>query len=261
MRVEKLDALIVAGDLSNTFGNSMRDALAFLGRYLPADRLYVVPGNHDYYAARLDDESPIRDLVRANGSWFAQKTELRHGNDRYLCATLWTDFELLGNRESAMRDARRSMRDYEMISTTASDDATLEVDVIRPGRTSQITPQDTVARHREHRSWLEARLAEAHFAAGGRTFVITHHGPHPAAAGVMESLTPAFHSSLNEIFETYDIDCWYFGHSHRRLSAEIAGTRGQNVSIGYPDEKHGRQEDDLEQVCFVSVPIGETRYD
>ncbi|MBL3596394.1 metallophosphoesterase, partial [Rhodovulum sulfidophilum] len=113
---ENVDALIVAGDLSDTFGPSLQDALAYLTRYVPADRIYIVPGNHDYYSGRLDDENRLRDLVHASGSWFAQKTELRHRSDRFLCATLWTDFDLLGDREAAKNFAPRFMRDFDMIS-------------------------------------------------------------------------------------------------------------------------------------------------
>lgn len=102
---ENVDALVVAGDLSDTFGPSLEDPLAYLGRYVPTDRIYVVPGNRDYYCGRLDDENRLRDWVHASGSRFAQKIEFRHRSDRYLCATLWTDFELLGTRR-----LRRTLR-------------------------------------------------------------------------------------------------------------------------------------------------------
>ncbi|WP_417682777.1 metallophosphoesterase [Roseibium sp.] len=47
---ENVDALIVSGDLSGTFGPSLQDALAYLSRYVPADRIHLLPGNHDYYS-------------------------------------------------------------------------------------------------------------------------------------------------------------------------------------------------------------------
>lgn len=247
---ENVDALIVAGDLSDTFA-SLQDALAYLTRYAPADRIYIVPGNHDYYAARLDDENRLRDLVHGSGSWFAQKTELRHRSDRYVCATLWTDFNLLGDREAAKQFARRFMRDFDMISIEAPGHEILDPDEVLPRRIVRITPEDTITLHREHRGWLEERLAAPHFAGEGRSFVVTHHGPHPSAAGRLDRLTPAFHSDLTEVLERSDIDTWFFGHSHRRLSCAVAGTRIQNVSIGYPDEDHGDDEDDLAEVCFV----------
>ncbi|GAA4227557.1 hypothetical protein GGQ68_004381 [Sagittula marina] len=83
--------------------------------------------------------------------------------------------------------------------------------------------------------------------------MITHHGPHPSAAGPIDGLTPAFHSNLTEVLERSDIDTWFFGHSHRGLSCTVAGTRIQNVSIGYPDEDHGDDEDDLAEVCFIAA--------
>ncbi|MBY5971885.1 metallophosphoesterase [Ferrimonas balearica] len=252
---ENVDALIVAGDLSDTFGPSLQDALAYLSRYVPADRIHLLPGNHDYYSGRLDDENRLRDLVHASGSWFAQKTELRHRSDRYLCATLWTDFELLGDQEAAKNYARRFMRDFDMISTEASGHEWLDPDEVLPRRIVPVTPEDIIAVHREHRAWLEERLATPHFAGNGRAFVVTHHGPHPSAAGPIDGLTPAFHSNLTEVLERSDIDTWFFGHSHRRLSCTVAGTRIQNVSIGYPDEDHGDDEDDLAEVCFIAAAL------
>ena len=252
---ENVDALIVAGDLSDTFGPSLQDALAYLTRYVPADRIYIVPGNHDYYSGRLDDENRLRDLVHASGSWFAQKTELRHRSDRYLCATLWTDFDLLGDQEAAKNFARRFMRDFDLISIEVPGHEWLDPDEVLPRRIVPITPEDIIAVHREHRAWLEERLATPHFADNGRTFVVTHHGPRPSAAGSIDGLTPAFHSDLTEVVERSDIDTWFFGHSHRRLSSIVAGTRIQNVSIGYPDEDHGDDEDDLAEVCFIAAAL------
>ncbi|MCE8420254.1 metallophosphoesterase [Rhodovulum sulfidophilum] len=252
---ENVDALIVAGDLSDSSGPSLQDALAYLTRYVSADRIYVVPGNHDYYAGKLDDENRLRDLVHAGGSWFVQKTELRHRSDRYFCATLWTDFDLLGDREAAKQFARRFMRDFEMISIEAPGHELLDPDEVLPRRIVPITPEDTITLHREHRAWLEERLATPHFAFEGRTFVITHHGPHPSAAGPIDGLTPAFHSDLTEVLERSDIDTWFFGHSHRRLSSTVAGTRIQNISIGYPDEDHGDDEDDLAEVSFIAAAL------
>lgn len=247
-----LDALIIAGDLSEAQNHSWRDALTYLAHYVPAERTYILPGNHDYFMGRLDDEASLRDLAAAAGVTLVQKTELRHRGDRYLCMTLWTDFSLLGDPMSAMNAAQRAMRDYDMILKAAPNSDALDPDEIQPRRPTPIAPADTLAMHQEHRRWLEERLSSPHFAGQRRTIVVSHHGPHPSAAGVMEQLAPAFHSDLTPVLEAHDIDFWYFGHSHRRLSAVVAGTTLRNVSIGYPDEKHDQDENDLAAVCLVS---------
>lgn len=253
MRREPLDALIVAGDLSEIASQSWDDALNYLGRYVPADRIFIVPGNHDYFGGRLDDESSLRTLARRSGGTLAQKKELRHRDDRYLCATLWTDFELCGDRQAAMDRAARRMRDYDLISKAAARIEVLDVDELRSPQLVRIAPADTIAAHHDHRRWLEERLASRHFAEEGRTFVVTHHGPHPSVAGAMDDLTPAFHSNLQNVIAEYEVDTWFFGHSHRRLSSVVATTRLQNVSLGYAAEEHNEQEDDLAKVCFVPI--------
>ncbi|WP_183969522.1 metallophosphoesterase [Sagittula marina] len=159
---ENVDALIVSGDLSDTFGPSLQDALAYLSRYVPADRIHLLPGNHDYYSGRLDNENRLRDLVHASGGWFAQKTELHHRSDRFLCATLWTDFDLLGDQEAAKNFAHRFMRDVDMISIEALGHVWLDPDQVLPRRIVPVTPEDIIAVHREHRAWLEERLATPH---------------------------------------------------------------------------------------------------
>ncbi len=135
-------------------GPPLEKPLAYLTRYVPADRIYIVPGSHNYYAGRLDDENRLRDLVHNSGSWFVQRTELRHRSDCYLCATFWTDFDLLGDWEAAKKFACRLMRDLDMISVEAPGREWLDLNEVLPRRIVPITPEDTIATHREHCAWL-----------------------------------------------------------------------------------------------------------
>ena len=50
-----LDALIIAGDLTNDSQRNWPWALARLGRLVSPGRIWVIPGNHDYYGVTLDD--------------------------------------------------------------------------------------------------------------------------------------------------------------------------------------------------------------
>ncbi|KIC44866.1 hypothetical protein RA29_21550, partial [Tateyamaria sp. ANG-S1] len=81
---------------------------------------------------------------------------------------------------------------------------------------------DLRALHLEHRAWLEGELARDYpDSEVGQTVVITHHGPHPLVAGHIDKLTAAFHSDLTDVLSAYDIDAWFFGHSHRHERAKV----------------------------------------
>lgn len=227
------DLLVLAGDLSNDAVRTWPTIFTRLERLIALEKLVIVPGNHDYYAHRLDGDHVLRELCSDAGARFAQKDEVRIGNTRLLCCTLWTDFSLTGDVRGAVETAARVMNDYRMIRIGV------------PGmpfdqqQTRLLTPQDTLALHQDHRSWLEAALRAPHFAgADGQTIVVTHHGPsRSTAVGEIDALTPSFHSNLHELILKSQPDAWFFGHSHRRCGAQVGRTVIKNVSLGYPEEQ------------------------
>lgn len=240
-----IDAMIVAGDLTDMPGLNWQMALVYLSRFLPHDRIAVFPGNHDFYHHDLSAEGVLQTVTEAAGMIYAQKRELRHGKTRIFCCTLWTDFALTGDPEAAMAEARRSMMDYRLITSGG-----------QPGgaRGPRIHPEDLLALHQDHRDWLEEALSTPHFAgAEGETVIITHHGPHPAAAGSMDALTASFHSDLTELIARHRPDYWFFGHSHRRLTATVGGTEIRNISIGYPREPRFPGDAPLIDLCVIDT--------
>ena len=112
-----VDALIVAGDLTNNPLRRWPDALARLSRLIEPAKVHVLPGNHDYYHFRLDGDDRLRKLVEDAGMTWAQKAEAVIGGVRFLCATLWTDFRLTGDETAAQNAAWLAMNDYLLIST------------------------------------------------------------------------------------------------------------------------------------------------
>jgi predicted phosphodiesterase len=108
------DLLVIAGDLGNDPVRTWPENLARLGRLIDPAKLVIVPGNHDYYF-RLDGEHLLREMCSRAGARFAQKDEVRVGNARLLCCTLWTDFALNGDVRGAVETARRVMTDYRQI--------------------------------------------------------------------------------------------------------------------------------------------------
>ncbi|AEM42754.1 metallophosphoesterase family protein [Ketogulonicigenium vulgare] len=212
-----LDALIIAGDLANNPKRNWPRALSRITRLVSPARIWVIPGNHDYYGAMLDDNVLARIAVET-GANLAQKQVLTFGNYRLLCCTLWTDFALTGDPEAAMARAGMVMPDYGRIRRLDGD---------------LITPEDTVAIHRDHLEWLTREMAKPW---PGQTVIVTHHAPGTAVSGPISGISPAFASDLDGWIEAHRPDYWFFGHTHRPLSARIRGAPVINVSVGYPDE-------------------------
>lgn len=216
-----LDALIVAGDLSNKPKVRWPHTIRHLARYVRAERIHLLPGNHDYYDHALDDKDRQASICAETGANFAQKSEILIGTTRFLCATLWTDFALQGDRAGAMRIAQRDMNDYRYIRHSGAG-------------FRRIRPQDTALIHADHCLWLEERLSVPF---DGRTVVVTHHCPHPGLVSDRPGdLDPVYGSNLLPLIERLQPEVWLFGHTHHREEARVGRTLVRNVSLGYPQQ-------------------------
>lgn len=222
-----LDALILAGDLADNPLRSWPLYLNWLGRHIDPGKVFVIPGNHDYYHHRLDGDRELRTLVEAAGMSFAQKRVLKFGDTRFLCCTLWTDFALFGTSEHSMAEARW-MEDFELIQRDAHGEL--------------VTPEDIRAQQRDHLSWLTRAIAEPH---PGRTVIVTHHQPSPAIGGPPSSVSPFFVSNLDAWILEHRPDLWLCGHAHRRLQGRVGSTAIRDISFGYPHEIQPHQEAEL----------------
>lgn len=233
------DAVIVAGDLANNPLQNWRRALSALAAHVDPSKIHVLPGNHDYYFHTIDGDADLATLAQAEGARFLQKSELIHGRTRFLCCTLWSDFDLLGDADRAMLIASRIMNDFSLISMPDPGRA------LPPGL---LTPKATVAIHHDHRRWLDERLAEGF---DGRTVIVTHHGPHPEVLGPVDPVTPAFGSDLRDLIRHHRPMEWVFGHTHRRIARTVGATRIRNVGIGYPGERQILDPPPLSDLCVL----------
>ena len=227
---------IIAGDLSNKSHKQWPRCLTWLAERLPDTQIYVMPGNHDYYDFQIDQEDRLEAIAARHGAAFIQKTELISGNQRFLCATLWTDFEVYGDRIANMENGARVMNDYQRIKVAKSGHRRLS-----PAMTAEI--------HQDHRAWLEARLADGF---DGDTTVITHHAPHRKALSAEPSYGPCYASNLEAMILKYQPKRWLFGHTHHPVTFTIGATELRNVSVGYPS-----QHEPIEQLDRFIVEVEE----
>lgn len=217
--LETADAVIIAGDVANNPEHGWPNVLGWLKRLVDPKKIWLIPGNHDYYGFRLDGDDRLREIAEANGANFLQKDVLELGGVRFLCCTLWSDFEMRGRPREDMQAAARGLNDYRLIR--------------RHEGGPVIVPEGTARLHADHLAWLKARLAEPY---EGRTAVITHHVPSPSVSGKIDEFSPAFGSDLDELILKYQPDLWLCGHTHRHLRAMVGRTEIRNVSLGYPSE-------------------------
>ena len=241
------DALILAGDLTNGPADNWSKVFAALADYILPEKIFALPGNHDYYYGSLDDDVLLAAEAEKAGAHFVQKRVLIHGKTRFLCCTLWTDFDLLGGQPHAMSTAQRMMNDFNRIARPSRKTLRLKDEPTGWRPMPWIKPEDVLNLHQDHRAWLVDALSQPTDAA--QTVVVTHHGPHPDVAGTMDALTPAFHSDFSDIIHGFAPTAWFFGHSHRRLRAIVGETDVRNVSIGYPDELRGQSPSYLKKAC------------
>lgn len=244
------DALILAGDLTDGPADRWAQVFQYLSDFIAPDRIYAVPGNHDYYGGHLSDDPALAKVTDDAGAHFVQKQALLHGDTRILCCTLWTDFNLSGEPSIAMRNADLLMADYDRIGTPLPSTAAVnEVPIMRRDR--RLKPRETLRVHLDHRLWLEEKLADQHLCGDqGSTVIVTHHGPHPETAGDIDTLSAAFHSNMSDLLLQHRPDAWFFGHSHRRLRARIHGTDVRNVSVGYAGELINESSSYLREACL-----------
>lgn len=203
------DVVILAGDIARP-----AEAVAWASS-LGKPVLYVL-GNHEFYGGSVaTTAAQFRALSAGTNVRLLDDESVVIGNVRFLGSTLWTDFLLFGEgeqREAAVADAVRFMRDYSRIRTSDDPQAVLH-------------PRDTAARFQRHASWLAGELARPH---EGPTVVITHHAPstgsiHPRFEGSL--LNACFVSRAEHLLDGQRAPLWIHGHTHDSFDYTVNGTR------------------------------------
>lgn len=211
------DMFILAGDIGVGLSG-----LSWASK-LPSS-IYV-PGNHEFYGhSRIS----LIKLMREE-DWgtcvFLENKSLDLGDVRFLGCTLWTDFELGGNRDKAMQLFNLHMNDARVISENGVN----------------FSSSKALAVHQESRVWLEEELAKPY---EGKTVVVTHHAPHPNSVAPQyegDLLNASFHSDLEDLMD--GVDYWIHGHTHYDVDYMVGDCRVLSRQKGYPGEKYPRGAD------------------
>ena len=209
------DLMIFAGDIIS-FRNF--NPLALLLRNWSKPVIFVA-GNHEYYT-----NYPMNLHKHEFRAWLTEFLPCVHFLDdepisvdgvHFFGGTMWTDFD--GGNEWAMKYARQSMDDFELIR---------EEGIFTPKYSTKLHKRFIAALE----EWFQKYLA-------GPRVIVTHHQPVPNSktAYVNSPLGPAFTATdIRPLIETYQPDLWIYGHTHECAAWEISKTRIFSNQLGYP---------------------------
>jgi predicted phosphohydrolase len=210
------DVVVLAGDTA-----SGTEGIRLAREWFPGTPVLYVAGNHEFYresTPRL--QRKLADAARGADIHYLENREVVIDGVRFLGCTLWTDFELFGDRHNSMAAAQGVMNDFRLIRVDPE--------------YRRFRPADARVSHMISLDWL-VRTLETPF--DGPTVVITHHAPslrsvnppyreHPA--------TPAYASDLEYLLDGRAA-MWIHGHTHVCLDYEMGGTRVLSNQRGYAD--------------------------
>lgn len=219
------DVLVVAGDLVP----KMERGVAWLAERVTDRPVVYIAGNHEFYGVDVDRTVEKAKLAAAGTAIHVIQNEtVRIGDVTFAGATLWTDFELMGDRLLAMRVANERMNDFRRIRVS------YYVDRFRP--------YHALERHQKSRAFLEAELRRER---PGPMVIVTHHGAHRAQQDPTlppDILDAAYRSDLTHLMVPGPDDgrgplrpaeVWVFGHTHESFDGLIGTTRVVSNGKGY----------------------------
>lgn len=216
------DICIMAGDIHP--GLKGVEFAEYVGEKYSIPVVYIC-GNHEYYGKfknrsllGLNDEILFRSVNK--DVYFLQNgiADFREKFDvMFIGATLWTDFALNGDQESAMRSAEHGMNDYRLIEHSKESNAC-------------ISPAIILDEHRNSKAFIDQALAKH---ANSKCVVVTHHGPtkqsiHPDFNTIRDyDFNPCYSSDLSGLIEKHNaqLKLWIHGHTHKSLDYKVENTR------------------------------------
>lgn len=245
------DVVVLAGDIHTGAMGIAWAGMTWLDR-----TVIYVPGNHEYYRrSYVEHRKKMRDVAaKYDNIHLLDRDAIVLGDNLFLGATLWTDFEYMGKGDlvrqaSAMAAAACGMHDFHLIRT--SDDA--------DGEGRRFMPEDSIRIHRLELEFLQHHLHSdldvlaAQFGVNriSSRVVVTHHLPSSRSVDARyadSDITPAFASCLDETVSVADF--WLHGHTHDSYDYHIEGKDGHFARVVCNPRGYVRFENDVENSAF-----------
>jgi len=200
------DVLVLAGNI----GQGTK-GLEWVSSTYQCPVIYVC-GNYSYRDRDIDAlDAELQERAWGTHVHVLQNQSLIVRGVRFIGCTLWSDFNLYGDPDTAMLLAEEGTLDYYRIRD-------------RDGR--RIRPADTVARHRKAVRYLDGMVSTRF--EDFPTVIITHHAPSsksvpPRYRG--DKLMPCFASNLDELVKRTRAALWLHGGEHDAADYMLGETR------------------------------------
>ncbi len=211
-----IDVIVLAGDIHLGL-----EGIEWASNSFPDKPVIYVLGNHEYYESNMQNLfSEIKAVAANTNVHILDNDAITIESTLFLGCTLWTDFNLHQEPQSAKNIATRYINDYE---------------AIRYGPNNRhLKTNDTHARHVKSINWLSQRLSQS----SSQCVVITHHAPSGKSLPkdfVNEEFEATYASSLENFVEKSGADLWLHGHIHDSCDYTIGKTRVVCNPRGYSD--------------------------
>jgi Icc-related predicted phosphoesterase len=203
---QNVDVVILAGDV-----NLGTKGIEWIKEAIPDVPVIYVLGNHEYYKGTYP--KTLRKIVESADDTNVHVLENKSiviGDVTFHGATLWTDFELLGDGRANGMLCQERMNDYKMIR--------------RDPTYSKLRSVDTYVIHQASMKWLKASLEDS---TTKKNIVVTHHAPslQSVPEGDREDvLSSAYASNLEPFILQHQPDYWIHGHIHMPKRYQIGVT-------------------------------------
>ncbi len=215
------DVVVIAGDISN----SPKRTIENINKFFPDKKVIMIAGNHEYYKSNEtipETNQTIRGLIKdhQNIVFLDNSVHVENGV-RFIGCTLWTDYDLYGDRHAAMDAAAEGMTDFYQIR----------------GRSSfYVVPYDIRDMHLASVDFLAGELDKSF---DGPTVVVIHHLPLSKSISdkyTDSPLNPAFASDLSWLFDGADSKIVIHGHTHHSCDYKYGFIRVICNPHGYSTE-------------------------
>ncbi|GAA5215707.1 metallophosphoesterase family protein [Corallincola platygyrae] len=214
------DLVILAGNIDRGDAG-VRWAL----RHFSQPVLYIL-GVSEYFGLKLERVPPsLKELCKGSNVKILNEKAKTFDQFRFIGATLWTDYRLLGTQVSSATLAAANCEEFRTIQKD------------RPKSHLPITPDDLIKTYIKSLKFICKSIKDAR-KEKLKPIVLSHHGPLPSALPPsMQShlLAPAMASDLSEEIRSHKPKLWVHGHTGITANYQHAKTQILSNARWQPD--------------------------